>query len=71
MILVDMKVKNKSNEGLVIWFNKCPLSVYLSFLIFFMVASSIVLLLSLFVLAGEAVEVSNALFSSVRSENKI
>ena len=68
IIFVDLKVINKLNTGLFIWFNRRPLSVLLSFLHFFIVCTSIVLDLSLTSPSPEAIVVLEVLFSSVRSE---
>ena len=71
MILSDLKVINKSNRGLVICFNKCPLTAWLSFSNFFFVSSSTVLNLSLTIPSPETAVVSEVLFFSVRSENNV
>ena len=69
MIMENLNVTNKSNKRLVIRFNRCPLTILLSFSNFFMVASSTGLLLSLFVLSGEASQISDASVFSVRLED--
>ena len=66
MILADLKVTNKLNRGLVIWFNRYPLTVLLYVSNFFVVSSSIVLQLSLTGPSLEATVISQVLFFSVR-----